>query len=315
MNEFSIDDIETIYLYADNIQSKKLAKVLMDQGYPVRGIIDIKFSLRGSMMINNCQIELNNADFFDTLREKEKVLVIICLNNGFIHSAVATELFNKGIKNIIYLPLKMQNIPINIQNRMCQIYSEVMDYGLDSSIKIPYTNEYVSSNYNEINFRLIEKNSNYISFLCHKDLLYTQVFDALIENIFNPNNVGAYKIFCDQQIENFEPYILLFKYLSGNQNVDIDKYLSFFRNNSAEKEKLLKDRSELFELYEYNLKYNFSFFLNSPANCCYDGKKIRVKDGYHRLLYLIYKGYDLLPIKIPQKDFVLLSERFKIKKD
>ena len=65
----------------------------------------------------------------------------------------------------------------------------------------------------------------------------------------------------------------------------------------------LEHRRELTKVFEDALKYDITFFTNTPATAYWGEEFFIIQDGRHRTHFLISRGYDRVPIRVTIEDF------------
>lgn len=294
-----------VLLYGFNDISRKLIRNLLDASVVVDGIIDRRFaessnnSEDGSftwieperIMVRALSLQMNLREFGDDV-------AIVCLNNGMNHRNIARLLFSCGINRILYLP--MDNCtPQNDASLLRQAYFHILNGDFDKINSIPI--------YNECDEGIIEYNKNWVMFWCPSELLFTFTEDMLIHGLEASLKARKYLFqkWCNVKLRDYVPYINLFKFLSGDKSADIEPYLLLQRESQDERDALLEDRKELYVLYENSIKYNLSFFTDSPTKVQFDAEEHRfhVEDGLHRAIYLIAKGYNRIPVVVETSSY------------
>lgn len=294
-NTFSIEKNIPIFLYGENDFAKCTFSHLKQSGYDVKGIVDQKYE-------NFCkedEIRFSLRDLENWVKVKE-CIVIICLKNGMIHEKVASNLYDIGIRKIIYLPMKVCN-SFRYQGTLRKAYRYVQAFEYEKVGQVPY----YSIEENPV--MVIERDDKWISFWCPDKYLHSSTKEIINEGV--PDRLKAAKqklmVYADVAIEEIIPYVELFKWLRG-EKADVNLYLDAMGYTvEQERKKLLLDRKELYKIYEQALCYNIGFFLDAPAQAVWntEGGYFNVVDGMHRIQYLYSKGYREMPIAVSLEDY------------
>lgn len=292
---FCLTQSSSVFLYGDNFIARRLLNNLSDAGYSIKAIIDRKYAGR---QIESSGLELVSLELIDEISCNS--IVIIALSNGLMHEKVKSDLCKKGFHNILYLPM-LPNRPIMEQDIIRRAYYDVTKNTLSSSILIPQT--YDESNNTKI-IRIF-KNEKETAFLCDVDLLRTATKEIVNGNVL-PGRESLLERgvkYLEIPLKDNKPYVELFDYLAGNGNYP-SEYLHIQRETDEQRNILLEDRKKLYDVYEQNYEYNFSFFLYSPACAEWNEKGyFNIIDGLHRCIYLMHKSKKKVPIVVSNDDY------------
>jgi len=294
-----------VLLYGFNDISRKLIISFHAANIVVDGVIDQRFAESPTNReINNITwIELDGEKIrtispHKDLRLFSEDVAIVCLNNGMNHRSVARLLSSRGIERILYLPMD-DFTPQNDASIIRQTYFHTLNGIFDNIGYIP--------KYNECEEGIIGYDKNWVMFWCPCELLFTFT-EGMLEHGLEEGLKKRKQLFqkwCDVELSQYVPYINLFRLLSGDDSANIEQYLLLQREDKDERIALLEDRRNLFLLYENAIKYNLSFFTDSPTIVQFDKVKNRfhVEDGLHRAIYLIVKGYNKVPVAVKTSSY------------
>lgn len=291
---------DEIYLYGINQVSVNAYYNMIKQGYNVRGIIDQRANFSEPMYISKEQ-------FFYDSKDNERINIIICLNDGMNHDAVAEDFFKNGIIKILFLPMK-ENFTFEMASYYRKSYIKFLD-GEYENINIPLYRKFKKKL-----FEVVAENKKSVIFLCPFDYIRVdkRVFTRK-QNDLSFELKEEIKKYINCYIGEFDLYLNLWRYISG-ENVNCDKYFLFHRKNENERKKLLENRRELYTLFDNNFKKNFQFFYDSPASVLWNDEGFcTVIDGLHRICFLYLKGINYFPVKIIKDDFYKMLNYFESK--
>lgn len=294
---FYFKRVSQIFLYGDNFIARKLYGRLHKEGYSIKAIIDKKYKTH---IKERNGMELLSLDLLDNVSNDS--IVVITLANGLVHENVKNDLSKKGFQNILYLPMFL-NRPLQEQDCIRRAYYCVMNNQLSESFEIPKT-FYEEKNDETIKIFINEDDT---AFLCDLDFLRTPTEKTVRENVLPGRDSlfeRAYQCLCfDKLLKDYKAYVELFRYLSG-EGIYPKAYLYIQRETEDQRSSLLRDRQELYAVYEQNYECNFSFFLYSPARAEWNEKGyFNIVDGMHRCVYLMFKGKKEVPIVVSNEDF------------
>ncbi len=298
---FCITKKTPIILYGCNHISTRKYNDMKGKGYQVVGVADANAD-----SINTDGMPMHYLeDYLVSGIIPDQVVVIICLQNGRKHEEFAGTISKYGIKNIIYLPTSFDNSIEDLHVHRKQYSYFMMGYYSQLQNCPRY-----KDNDHSLGQGIIDNYSDAISFWCPIGYLFSPTLNRTIEECgITPTDKKEAEKYCDIPITNLETYYELFRYLeTGEQDNYPEAYLrqkELFR--SIDRNRYLIDRRNLIETYEKHLKYDPSFFLDSPAECIYENDRLYVIDGTHRTCYLIYKGYKLVPIVLNREQYDLFS--------
>lgn len=287
-----------IYLYGDNFISRRALSKLTEYGLNVISIIDRKYSLPAfDGEVFTCGL--------DNIYQSENIstsLAIICLSDATKHLTVVNTLQAMGFSKILYIPMHF-NRAIYEQSQLRNIYTEFFNGTYANIDKTPSTLKKLS---NENTCWIIKEEGNQVIFLCKPELLYTATPELITSNILPNRESQTEKLLniSNTRIDNLVSYIDLFNYLNGSTPKPPEEYLCMQRNSEKEMQDLLENRRQLFNIYEDNYEYNFSFFYETPAKVIWNHSGyFNIEDGLHRSIYLLSKKKKRIPVSASKQDY------------
>ena len=298
MELFEITQNSNIFLYGDNFFARELSLKMKKQGYIIAGIIDRKYKndnkiIDGILRTDGCHLEET------TIAEG---VVIVCLEDGTKHNSVARKLNTIGFFKILYLPIDF-NMNTYRLRKYREAYCRVRQYDF-YKLEVPiYTIQ------NKRILKVINETTHNISFWCPERLLRTYTYKNLKKCIINRqlSNGQIMDNYAECEIGKYKPMIKLFQYLSGAcGRSEIHEYLYFQRNNEEERELLLENRRELYQIYENAWEFDMDFFIDAPIQVAWNRNKeqyFNIMDGLHRLYYLRMKGIYSYPVITSYDDY------------
>lgn len=237
--------------------------------------------------------------------------MIICLQNGLQHEKAAAQLHQVGISRLIYLPMQI-NQPIRTQETYRRIYRLLTQFRYERIGKIP-----VYDAEQQMPFLLIDRGESDMTFWCPMEYIHTSDAQMILKFMHGKPDTTIQKLlaYADVSIEQSEPYRQLFAWLMGKRQ-DADLYLDAMgRISKEERDRLLKDRKYLYEVYETAFKYNMEFFMDSPSCGIWNLQGyFNISDGMHRIWYLYSKGYRKMPVIVSMTDYQLFEQMAAEKK-
>lgn len=207
-DRYVISQFDSIILYGYNHYCQQQVDMLTAKSYLVTGIIDCNAD---KLQDNYCGVPIaNSISKFDI---SDKTVVFIMLQNGMQHYNVAKELYDKGVTRIVFLPMDIDKY----NDCYIEFFTEYnyMITGDYSVMKVPYL---VPEMFQEkprsiIRIATVLDNAEYIVWL-PIDLIRTTL-----------NEVKQYR---DIPLAQFRPYITFFRFLEGNEKLDISEYIRLY---------------------------------------------------------------------------------------
>lgn len=296
---FNIDSNSDIVIYGANQQNILLGKEMIRQGFHVCFYIDKKAS--------SIQTFLPVLTLKEVLNEKYNTnyVVIIGFQNAIHQEKVAHDLYEKGFDKLVFLPMFLETGEKSMYLR--NVYQSIMDYHFKELNNIPQYTELLLAE-PEVLYLKVSEHSVIVSLPI--DILYTDTVtdtNPINGEKFNEIRKCIQKKYADIPIYRMFHYFTLFKYLDtgkGNCNEYLQLQLSKENPSLEEKDRLLTDRYELYKVYESAFEQKSSFFIDSAIPVKWNKKGyFNIKDGHHRAVYLIYKGYKTVPVVISRDDW------------
>lgn len=268
---FDLDKGVGIFIYGCGDVGRGVAHNLLCNDYNVRGFID-----RAAEEIKICDglSVYSIADIQKVLQSDDIIAVV--LNNGMHHDKVAETLFQHGADKIIYSPMIIRSTYEHRQF-LRRTYKFLLLGEFQNIKSVPKFGAMRDSK-----ARIIAVNDENICFWCPVT-----------------------------SIEIREHYLTLFEWLNG-KSVDLKQYfnaiyfnLPHLRNSLELRRRWLNGRKELISIYEDALKYDMLFFTDAPSPAVWNEatNQFKLTDGNTRAHYLIYKGYDCVPVITTLRDF------------
>lgn len=275
---YTLDKSKELLIYGVRKEYLEKADTLQKLGYTILAFLDKNAK---NLKINYPLYELGKEPF--SKEKKQQVVVIIALQNGLQHDNISKKLYENGYKHILFLPMKYPNR--NGSSYMRQAFNSFWNYGFHQLENIPDIKELSKS----------------------EDLLIIKSFEDKITL-----RIPIWLIFTDTNlpIVCYDAYIDLFSMLSSGKG-ECEEYIKLQERVGWSPEKILTDRSNLYEIYENEFNKGLEFFIDTAPCAKWNNEKqyFNLKDGHHRVVYLLMKGYTKIPINIHMEDYK------KIKRD
>lgn len=289
-DRYVISQFDSIILYGYNHYCKRQVSMLTAKGYLVTGIIDCNAD---KLQDNYCGVPITNS--ISEFGVSDKTVVFIMLQNGMQHYNVAKELYDRGVTRIVFLPMDVDKYNDGyIEFFLEYNYMIAGDYDV---MKVPYLvpETFQRKQRSIIRIATVLDNAEYIVWF-PIDLIRTTL-----------NEVKQYR---DIPLVKFSPYITFFRFLEGNEKLDISEYIRLYgfapySYNSIEAYKYtVRKRKPLYQFFESrfaegDMKYfeavapKVTYNTNGYVNLC---------EGQHRCIYLYLKGMCKLPVRITKEE-------------
>lgn len=286
--KYTISKADEILLYGYNEYCKQQVDGLLQEGYTVTGIIDqnaanIAENYRGVCIVNSI-FELNVS---------ERSVLFVMLQNGMLHWDVAFNLYKNGIERIVFLPMCEESQDSILQEFILQYnYMINGDYAV---MKVPYLCDSIfeKSIYPQFRMAQILDNGEYIVWMS-AEMIRTTLKEE--------------KKYRDVPIAEFTPYVRLFLFLGGRNNIDISEYVRLYGKAPYSAESIeayhytINKRRNLYDFFESkycdgNMEY---FEAAAPRVAFNDNGYVNLCEGQHRCIYLLSKGMKKVPVRITE---------------
>lgn len=280
---FSICENSSLILYGAGERCYEIYDFFKQKNHKILYIVD-KEPQKVSKTFECEAVSFEDVNWLDV----GHAIVIVCMQNGLVHDSVAEQIFNVGHKKIIFLPTGKK---YNKMECMIACYQKLLEKNLNYGDIIPDYEEMIED---DKPVALIKNDGDMVTCWATMEYVFTSCNKKVNDDLFIKNNVACW-----------EPYIDLFNYIGGEKKYP-DKYLDFFREgNDVGKQNLLKDRDELYKVYEEKLNTDSTYFTYAAPTAVWDSEVgcFRVIDGHHRVVFLFLKGWYEIPIRISKIDY------------
>lgn len=301
MEYFSINKETPLIIYGFGNIGKKKCRLLLDAGYKVVCIID----QNAENLPLYEEIPIVTLDMFHNRYEStNNFVIIICLNNGMQHEKVAETLLSYNYSRILYIPMNTKR-EYRFLEEMQKAYVSFSENRFVELTRIPITS--VCEEEKSENRRVLSCESEYITFLCEIEFLYSPNEEMIKDNSANISileNALRENKYVDKPIVMCENYLNLFDYIMGKVDYP-DLYMEFFGKDDNYNRKLLHDRLRLFQCYEHRYAEDIRLFYIQPTTVIWNDKGyFNIYDGVHRLMYLYYvKNHLKIPVRTTKKSY------------
>ena len=277
----------SIILYGFNENTRKQLVYFQSHNISCPAIID----QRGNELksFNGIKIVSSIKQILLTDAGKNAVCCFIMLNNGQLHLQIADTLFKEGIRKVLFIPM-VRNSERAAKIALTVNYGYMLQGKYECCKNIPILYDAL----------FLQDNS-----VCD---VIMKLHDEVIVNVpvsMIYTNKNAPGIYSNVPIIDFDPYNQLFAFFSGNC-AEANAYISDIA--WTDKQKVIGDRRELFNYYEYEFTQGMDYFISAAATakwntCGY----FNVVDGHHRVTYLLSKQLKKIPLRITQIDYECMN--------
>lgn len=247
---------------------------------------------------------------------------IVALQNAVRHDEIAGMLRQKGFEKLIYLPC--QDSTDKETTRMLRKVFNSLLYGT-----FPVGDSVVS-----LGTERTVKAEGDEGFLYEADGIVT--FWASVANLYVNTEYPSYKSGEDREyygetVLGVAHYRSLFQYFLGEKEAG-EKLLQYCSSQGYLKESgeinqdKIQDRRELFDFFEKELRQGMDYFIDTASWTSIDEQgRVIVKEGLHRIVYLLSKGICRIPVRVPADSYydllpglqsvnhVLLNREYEVK--
>lgn len=292
---FDLKKNSVIWIYGAGKKGRTIAERLVGAGYYVEGFLDKRCDSLGEV----CGRRVFFPEEAARVVSQEDI-VIITLENGLQQEIVAEELAAVGCYRLIYLPMHIKQ-SLSVRRQYRENYMRLLNSDFEHIGGVPIFGQETAYT----DYVIIKRRYSKVIFWCKTDHVHVGVFESknISAELWDVNQ-DILKQYSDKKIEELQPYMELFQYLEGKK-ADLYCYMEMQgRKTKEQREALLNDRKDLYQVYEQAYKYEMDFFADSPLEAIWNEKGyFNVQDGLHRGIYLISKGATEVPVAVPIDDF------------
>lgn len=282
MFEINEKDKILIYGYPKYDSTKELLNYMVIQGWNICGVIDKRASLLQEKSTYPIW-KLEEIPFSKELRKT--IVVIVLLQNGFLHTVIANALWEQGFEKILFVPKDTSNIE---KRRMSEKYNALLfrDFGVLK--EIPIMGKALLDEIIMID-GLIKQEGNVYTVLVQTELLFSGRADSKLK---------------EQNIKYCTEYLDLYDYLTGKKQT-CQEYLWIACVEENKADEFLADRKRLYLFYEQKRVEGDSFFVDNAPRVVWNEKGyFNIVDGHHRAVYLAYCGQRKIPVQMTKADYL-----------
>ena len=286
-----------IFIYGGGEQGNIVTRKLMTQGFYVFAGLDKYKS--GTNIINNiCTYRLGTEPDFI---EKKEGVVIICVANGLLHKSIAEELYQKGYRYIVFLPLEY-DISSSDKVKLTRLYNDITNpvSKIEETSLLCEYRTYKTYNF-EFTKAILEEDEDYITTFINLEILNSVSYE-LCEG--DKTKIASKLKYRDINIV-LHPYIDLYAYYDL-ENKSLYRYfdtLSLQRDEDEKKREIVK-REKLYRIFKSELQKGMQFFISSaPVVQRNPNGYFNLAQGHHRTLFLLKEEHTIFPVKMKKNDF------------
>lgn len=305
---FEINKKTSIMLYGYSSRGIPIYKQMKKAGYHVKGFFDRNAEKLRKMG----PADIWTVQEYDTI-DKEAVVVVICFENAIEQNKVAEYLFQNGFGKIVYLPMGTEYRQ-DIAMQMRKMYNFLLEENYEMLKEIPEYEEMKA----ECNvWSIIKKENGYYTVWIPIEYVYTDnvIRIPYAEKKRNDKEFIAFvHQYLDIPLYTIHTYLSLYQYFLGQSELDED-YFRFqdLKDNREDFESyragLLKDRYQLYRIYDQEFNRGTSFFIDSAPKAVWNEKGyFNLTDGHHRSAFLYTMGYTSIPLTMAEDDYILYKE-------
>lgn len=281
-------------IYGAGEVGSRIAVRLMEEGYSVQGFLDLRPGSQN--MLNGIRVYQVDEE---VPWEEERVIVIIALANGNIHKEVADNLYRKGYAYIVFLPIALF-LSQSTKNRLIAEYNEVME-GKCGGMAI---HEYSEYRFPELKCEdgIVKESDGYIWTFVAQEILFSESYENWKGD---KSKLTGIQTSYDRNIVLRKWYRNLFQYFE-NEAEDCEEYFNIFeiKKGDIEKERLLRERQSLFQLYKMEFQRGLDFFVETAPLAEWNSRGyFNLVGGHHRTIFLLEQGLTCYPVKMTKDDF------------
>lgn len=318
---FKFHKNKEVIIYGAGKKGVLLCKLLDKIGIKVLFLIDRNEDLWGQAVLygNDYQIEICGISKASEANKGDAV-AICTMENALQHEDAARTLYRNGYKNIIFLPVwHMESEKVKV---LYEVYNSLIngEFDLEKVWEIPSYDELEQEGARYCLYgRKWGVDGKRLKLYLPVELLYSEVVSA---DGLGVEQKKSLEIFGNTNVIARYDYFELWEYLCtgrGTCEFYIKTHSKEGLLNKKEEKRLLTGRSTLLRLYDKEFKKSDDkdFFFLSPASgyCNFEGRYINIRDGLHRITYLIRRREWEVPVELRIEDYEALGcEEYLVKK-
>lgn len=296
MKEYYCLDEGNIYIYGYGNRGKKLINAL-ESRFSIAGVID-----ENAHRIDVRDIHIFTVDDFFSEKHDQNSIIVVTIQSGMSHDSIAKMFYDNGYRRIVFSPIQIYG-ESGFRHDMRSIFGKLISMNFEAIGSIP-----VHPGFESIDNRVIRKSEEYVSFWCPISRIFCTSSDMQYERVrYNSNMCDVMQRYLGKTVEEYRPYLELFKYLKG-EKADLSEYFVLCNLDAGSEDEWLQNRMELYSVFKYALKYDMDFFIEAPSICVWDENigssgYFNIVDGTTRAFFLIENGYTEIPIIVKNEDY------------
>lgn len=294
---FALTGRESILIYGAGEQGREFVRLFKDNGFPVKAVLDKGAEEIKRITVGGYEVCVVDPEHYDVSSQDE--IVVISLWNALRHEKIALYLWEKGFQRIIYVPMSITGNS-KLVSLMRRSFNEILGGNL-RIVNLP--------EYSDIRKEIKRNEDADIVYLPIELLFSEEEFEIPTEQLSGAAYRKRKNVLksAGENLMNFKSYYQMYDYLDRAQ-VDCSDYFYTQIDETAvnfeeEKKRILRDRYELFQIYEKAFELDRDFFIDSAPRAIWNPKGyFNINDGHHRVSYLFYKGIRDIPVRVGEEE-------------
>lgn len=283
-----------IVFYGYNSETEQKVQEMENSDYKVKYIIDKQADKIG--IYREIPI-IKEENFLENCKEeKNSYIIIFMLRNARQHDEIAERFYQTGFQRLLYICMD-HAVNADYRKEICKQYNMFLD-----GQKIDFNNLILRPKKKEDKFCkdsvLIRREGDYYICWVNRSIIYVNGIPEAA----------------------FYEYMDLVNFLVGGVKNPY-AYLEFTTQNlyghlePSKYSEILEERYKLFEAYQYEFNLGMDFFIQAAARAVWDfNGYFNVFDGNHRVIFLLYKKLNWIPLRIHKKDYEIWENKIESEK-
>ena len=303
-------------MYGAGKKGRRAGAYLKGKGFSVRCFVDRNDSLWGERIpCGSGTIEVWGLERLAREADKENAIVLCTMENALQHEDVAELLHSGGFDHIVFLPVKHSGHERE-NAALVAVYNDIVMEQLGEPVWLPDYSDLEETESLSLYGRKWRIHNGMLSAWVPVELLYS---DVLLDQNPDPGWARLLAKYNDTNVVCRKDYFAFWAYLRTGKGgcEDYLRFQAFLRGRrrvtAAGKRSLLTERRRLLELYDREFESGGGdFFFEYPSEgkvkrMDSGGGFISIRDGFHRVTYLLTRGVLSAPMSLSEEDYRLLG--------
>lgn len=287
---FRLDKENKYYIYGYTFRATVVADCFKKNNYNFCGYIDRNADkLKQKYGITVCTIDSKTVD-------KESIIYIACYSID-TQFKIAEMLSALGYNNLIFMAAGEQ-FSREYASAVRKAWERYDSGILPCMTTLP---KYENTSFSQKEFDVIEKRGDEVVAWIPIELIYS-----------NPKEkgIGDLKVWESMSEELDIPLVAIkreaqfFECIMDNASSCLDYVESYTKLYGVNEQEKLRERKKILQIWDQEMAKGLEYFCDAPVRGIWNAKGyFNLWDGSHRCFYLLYRGFNLIPMAVPAADY------------